>query len=102
LVPPAAVQWPEASPGLLAWGSAAALAFLCTAYALVRYFELLARVGPTQAVSVTFLIPVFAMLWGVVFLGEAVTGRMLLGGAVVLLGIALALGLIGPKAPKSS
>jgi drug/metabolite transporter (DMT)-like permease len=48
-------------------------------------------------VSVTFLIPLFAILWGAVFLGEAITAQMVAGGGIVLVGIALALGLVGPK-----
>lgn len=94
LLPLALWQWPPALPGLVAWGSVLCLALLCTALALVMYFRLLARVGPTQAVSVTFLIPVFGMLWGGLFLHEQVSARMLGGGAVVMLGLALAVGLV--------
>ncbi|RZL36872.1 MAG: DMT family transporter [Rubrivivax sp.] len=94
---PAAWLWPQAAPGQVAWGSAVALAGLCTAVAYILYFRLLARVGPTNAVSVTFLIPLFAMLWGALFLREAITAQMVMGGAVVLAGIALALGVVGPR-----
>lgn len=95
---PAAVLWPATPPGASAWGAALALAVLCTALAYLMYFRLMSRVGPTNAVSVTFLIPLFAILWGALFLQEAVTAQMVVGGAVVLVGIALALGLVGPKA----
>ncbi|MFG6455939.1 DMT family transporter [Roseateles sp. BYS96W] len=94
---PAAWLWPATLPGAVAWGAVAALAALCTALAYLLYFRLMSRVGPTNAVSVTFLIPLFAMLWGALFLGEAVTAQMVAGGAIVLVGIALALGLVGPK-----
>ncbi|PZP30393.1 MAG: EamA family transporter [Roseateles depolymerans] len=94
LAVPAWAQWPAAWPGTLAWGSAVGLAVLCTAVAYILYFRLMSRVGPTNAVTVTFLIPVFALLWGGLFLGEAVSGRMLAGGGVILVGIALALGLV--------
>lgn len=94
---PAAVLWPAALPSGTAWGAALALAGLCTALAYIMYFRLMSRVGPTNAVSVTFLIPLFAMLWGALFLQEAVTAQMVAGGAIVLVGIALALGLVGPK-----
>lgn len=94
---PAAWLWPAAMPGATAWGAALALAALCTALAYILYFRLMSRVGPTNAVSVTFLIPLFAILWGAVFLGEAVTAQMVAGGAIVLVGIALALGLVGPR-----
>jgi len=97
LAAPAVWLWPATMPGAVAWGSALALAALCTALAYVLYFRLMSRVGPTNAVSVTFLIPLFAMLWGALFLQEAVTAQMVAGGAVVLVGIALALGLVGRR-----
>jgi len=94
---PAAWLWPAAMPGTVAWSSAFGLAALCTALAYILYFRLMSRVGPTNAVSVTFLIPLFAILWGALFLQEAITAQMVAGGAIVLVGIALALGLVGPK-----
>lgn len=98
LAGPAGALWPPDLPGATAWLAALALAGLCTALAYILYFRLMSRVGPTNAVSVTFLIPLFAMLWGALFLREAVTAQMVLGGGIVLVGIALALGLVGPKA----
>jgi len=95
---PAAWLWPAAMPGGVAWGSALGLAALCTALAYILYFRLMSRVGPTNAVSVTFLIPLFAILWGALFLSEAITAQMVAGGAIVLVGIALALGLVGRRA----
>ncbi|MEO6280835.1 DMT family transporter [Roseateles sp.] len=94
---PAAWLWPASPPGARAWGAVLALAALCTALAYVLYFRLMSRVGPTNAVSVTFLIPLFAILWGALFLGEVVTAQMVSGGAIVLVGIALALGLVKAK-----
>ncbi|MBH9575559.1 DMT family transporter [Inhella proteolytica] len=85
--------WPAQGPSLAAWGHLAALALLCTGVAYILYFRLMARVGPTQAITVTFLIPVFAVLWGALFLAEALTLGMLGGGLLVLAGTALALGL---------
>ena len=72
------------------------LGVACTGVAYLLYFRLIANVGPTRAVSVTFLIPVFGMLWGALYLGEAVTLSMLLGCGVILLGTALTLGLLRP------
>jgi len=89
---PALVWWPGALPGPLAWGAAAALALLCTGVAYVLYFRLIAHLGPANAISVTFLIPVFAVLWGLLFLHEAVTPAMGAGCAVVLFGTSLATG----------
>jgi drug/metabolite transporter (DMT)-like permease len=77
----------------------AVLALACTGLAYILFFRLIAHVGPAQAISVTYLIPVFAIGWGVLFLGEGVTPILLTGGAIVLLGTALATGFIGsPKA----
>jgi drug/metabolite transporter (DMT)-like permease len=62
----------------------AGLAVLSSAVAYLLYYRLLANVGPSKALTVTFLIPAFAMLWGAVFLNEAVTLTMLLGTAVII------------------
>jgi drug/metabolite transporter (DMT)-like permease len=56
---------------------------------------LIKRTGAVSASSVTLLVPVFATVWAAVFLGEAITPRLLAGGAIVLTGTALALGLVG-------
>lgn len=58
------------------------------------YFRLIARVGPARAITVTYLVPAFAMLWAGLFLGEAVTSAMLAACAVILLGTSLATGLL--------
>jgi drug/metabolite transporter (DMT)-like permease len=97
---PALWWWPAQTPGAAAWGGAAVLTFACTGLAYLMYFRLIANAGPANAISVTFLIPGFAVLWGALFLGEALTPAMLLGCAVILLGTALATGLVGPKPPR--
>ncbi|WP_334187752.1 DMT family transporter [Noviherbaspirillum sp.] len=61
------------------------LALLCSAVAYFIYFRLIADLGPTKALTVTFLIPLFALIWGALFLGEAVTLNMLIGCAMVVL-----------------
>jgi drug/metabolite transporter (DMT)-like permease len=63
-----------------------AFAFLCSAVGYIIYYRLIADVGPTRALTVTFLVPVFAMLWGLPFLGETVTWSMGLGAAIILAG----------------
>ena len=90
---PAALTWPSATPSAVAWLSLAALALLCSGLAYILYFRLIAGLGATNAGSVTFLIPVFGMAWGSLFLGETVTLAMVLGCATILLGTALVLGL---------
>ncbi|MDE2253377.1 MAG: DMT family transporter [Betaproteobacteria bacterium] len=89
LVVPAVSLWPAQAQTPLIWASVAALGIVCTGFAYVLYFRLIARAGPTYAASVTFLIPVFGVLWGAVFLGERVTPNMIAGCPIVLLGIAL-------------
>jgi uncharacterized membrane protein len=49
------------------------LAVFCTAAAYLFYFYLLANVGPTKTLSVTFLVPVFGVIWGMIFLHEKIT-----------------------------
>ena len=97
LVVPAVLAWPEKPPGPLAWLVVAALAFVCTGLALVMYFRLIAHAGPANAISVTYLIPIFAIAWGSLFLDEKVTWPLLAGCAVVFLGTALATGMIGAR-----
>ncbi len=93
-------SWPREAPDAHAWTMAIALGFACTALAYLLYFRLIANVGALRAASVTFLIPLFAVAWGGIFLGEAITLQMIVGGAIVLLGTALALGLVG--APRAA
>jgi len=97
LLPPALWSWPERMPGLGPWLAALVLGVACSALAYLLFFRLIARVGASRAVTVTFLVPVFGTLWGALFLGEPVTASMLAGGAVVLLGTGLATGVIGGR-----
>ncbi|MFG6447289.1 DMT family transporter [Roseateles sp. BYS180W] len=96
LLPATAWFWPAQWPSLASWGAVAALAWVCTGLALVLFFRLLAVVSPPVAMSVTFLIPVFGLLWGTLLLHEPFTLRMALGCAVVLLGTGLAVGVVQP------
>lgn len=88
--------WPTTLPSLPAWGAIAGLGLLCTGLAYVLYFRLIERAGPARALSVTFGIPVFAVAYGVVLLGETVTLWMLGCAAVIVLGTALSSGLLNP------
>ena len=103
---PALWAWPAVAPDATEWAAAAALALACTGLAYVLFFRLIARTGPANAMSVTFLIPPFAIAWGWLFLGEAASAATLAGCAVVLFGTALATGLIsrkrGPKRDLSA
>ncbi|MGH6611054.1 MAG: DMT family transporter [Burkholderiaceae bacterium] len=89
LLPLAVLNWPDVAPRAADWLAAIALGVFCTGLAYALYFRLIARIGPTRTMAVTYLIPAFAMLWGLVFLAEAVTALMLAGCAVILVGTAL-------------
>lgn len=76
--------WLDLAPGV--WLALAGLAVLCTGFAYDLFNRLIVRIGPSRAISVTFLIPIFGMLWGALFLGEAISLSMILGTAVILAG----------------
>ena len=87
LLIPFVALWPPATaptPGVAA--SILALGLVCGAIAYLLYFRLIADIGATGALTVTYLIPVFGVLWGALFLGEAVSALMLVGAALVILG----------------
>jgi drug/metabolite transporter (DMT)-like permease len=94
LLLPALATLPSAPVPMRAWLATLGLGVLCTGIAYVIYFRLIAHVGAAFAASVTFLVPVFGMIWGALFLGEKVTPLMLAGCAVILLGAALITGRI--------
>lgn len=91
---PAAWFWPARLPGATAWLSLVAVGVLCTGVAYVLYFRLIAQAGPARALAVTFVVPVFALIYGGVFLSERITGWMVLCGVVIVCGTALATGLV--------
>lgn len=96
LIPLAALQVPTKMPSWLSIGAVVALAVLGTALASMMYYWLLARVGATGALLVTYLLPGFALIWGALFLREEITLTAVLGLCLVLLGIAITSG-SGPK-----
>ena len=85
--------WPAQTPSSSAWLAAIALGVLCTGAAYILYFRLIANAGPSRALSVTFAIPVFAVIYGVVLLGETVSAWMLGCALVIVLGTSLSTGL---------
>lgn len=94
LVLPAVAFWPTAAPSGRALLAVAVVGVLCTGIAYILYFRLIEQAGPARALAVTFVLPVFAMLYGVLFLDEQVTPWMLACGAVIVCGTALATGLL--------
>lgn len=89
LIGPALWLWPAAQPSLRAWMAAVALGLFCTALPYVLFYRLLTRFGPAHAVSVTYLIPLFAAGYGWLLMQEPVTLPMAVGGALILLGTAI-------------
>lgn len=91
LLPFAALSAPASLPSPLVIGCLLGLGLVCGAIAYLLYFRLIRDIGPTGALTVTYLIPVFGMLFGALFLGETVSLLMLGGVALVLAGTAFVL-----------
>ena len=66
-------------------------ALLCSAVAYLLYYRLIEDLGPTRALTVAFLMPVFGMIWGKVILSEIISGSMIAGTAIILLGTSMVL-----------
>jgi len=81
--------WPAKMPSATAWLALLAVGVLCTGIAYVLYFRLIEKIGAAGSLTVTFLIPVFAVFYGAIFLGESVTPWMLVCGSIIFLGTAL-------------
>jgi drug/metabolite transporter (DMT)-like permease len=91
---PAWWLWPAQMPGASAWLALLAGGVVCTGVAYILFFRLIENAGPPRALAVTFLVPVFAVLYGVLFLGESVTLWMTGCAAVIVCGTALSTGLL--------
>ena len=98
LLIPAIWLWPSVTPGTTAWLALLVLGVACTGVAYILYFRLIEKAGPQRTLTVTFLIPVFAVFYGAVFLRESITPWMLLCALVIVCGTALATGLVSLKA----
>ena len=83
---------PAAMPGATIALSVLALGVVCSGIAYLLYFRLIADIGPASALTVTFLVPVFGVLWGYLFLGEPLGWSTLVGALVVIAGTALVTG----------
>ena len=102
LAPAAVALHPATAPSARAWGALLCLGALCTALAYVLFFRLIARVGAAKTMAVPFLVPAFGVLWGVLFLDETFTAAMAAGSALIVLGTALATGLVNPARPPAA
>ena len=97
LIPVAIVFAPAQSISTQAWAAVIAMGIFSTAVANIIYFYLLAAVGSTRTVTVTFMIPIFGSIWGALFIDETITPVMLIGGGIILSGLAL----VTKLAPRS-
>ncbi|MBE0404980.1 DMT family transporter [Halomonas sp. 86] len=97
LLIPGILLWPSEPISPLAWGNAIALAVFSTTLAFLLYFGLLASAGATAASTVTFLVPVSALLWGYLLLGETLSLQIVIGMVITLLGTAVATRLLRLK-----
>jgi drug/metabolite transporter (DMT)-like permease len=91
MAPTVPFSLPPAMPSMLALGCVAALSLLSSGVAQAVFIPLIVKIGPTRAMCVSFLIPLFSMAWGFLFLGERVAGSTLIGAAVVLAAMGLVL-----------
>jgi drug/metabolite transporter (DMT)-like permease len=89
LAPFAIASWPRAPIPLHSWVSAVLLGVLCTGVAYFIYFRLIYRIGAPRASTVTYLVPLFGVVWAWIVLGEPLTLSMAVAGALILGGVAL-------------
>jgi len=88
LIPFSLTALPHTMPSRIVLFSVFGLAIFCTAVAYLFYFALIHRVGPVKTLTVTFLVPVFGVIWGGLFLMEAVTIRLIIGLIIILVSVA--------------
>lgn len=99
-IPFALLSWPSDTISHDAWLSILILGVLCTGVAYLMFFYLIAKVDATSAVSVTFLIPIFGVLWGWLFLNEHVNMTTFIAVAMIIVGIVLSNQLVKPKTSR--
>jgi drug/metabolite transporter (DMT)-like permease len=90
LLPAVPLAIPQRELTLAAGASLLALALISTSAAYILYFWLIKKIGSTRTLTVTYLIPGFAMGWGALLLHEPITIAMLVGCLTILLGTAIA------------
>jgi drug/metabolite transporter (DMT)-like permease len=89
VAPMAIVTWPHHPIPMTSWVSAALLGVLCSGLAYVLYYRLIHRIGAPRASTVTYIIPLFGVLWAWLLLGESLTPSMAVAGGLILSGVAL-------------
>ena len=99
LLPLAILYWPAVTPSTTTWLYALLLAVLCTGIAYIMYFDLIAKVGPSFAMMVGYLVPVFGIFWGIVVLDESLSSYAMTGGSMIIFGVMITTGILRRK-PK--
>lgn len=100
LLLPTVLLWPKTPISLTAWLSVLALGVFSTGLAYVLFFRLVERIGASGAVTVVFVVPLFAASFGALLLDEVISLPMVVAGIFIIIGSALSLQLIPRK--KSS
>ncbi|OTG85875.1 EamA family transporter [Acinetobacter sp. ANC 4558] len=77
------VNWLQAD----VWACVIAVGIICTALAYILYFQLITNIGPLRSLTVTFLIPPFAVMWGYFFLDEVISGEFIIGALIVCIAV---------------
>ncbi|GAB4100891.1 DMT family transporter [Sinomonas halotolerans] len=88
--PFAAATWPADPPSFTATGSLVLLGLLCTAFAFLLFFRLIAEAGPARATAIAYVNPVVALALGVALHGDPLTPLLGIGAVLVLAGVVLA------------
>lgn len=81
--------WALPPPSAVGWLALSGLGLISTALAYAIFFRLVASAGPANAVLVTFLVPVTALVLGNRVLGEPITRDAVLGAAIIAAGLVL-------------
>jgi drug/metabolite transporter (DMT)-like permease len=100
--PIAVATWPSTPIPALSWLCAVALGVVCTGIAYALYYRLITRVGAPRASTVTYLVPLFAVVWAWIILGEPLTLSMAIASALILGGVALNQQWRGSGGPRRS
>ncbi len=94
LAPMTLIFWPQEPIPISAWIPLFALGIVCSGIAYILYFRIIQRGGPAKALAVTYAIPVFAVVYGVVFLHETLSGWMVGCAFIIIIGTAFSTGLL--------
>ena len=92
LLPFSMQSLPDDRPDIPAWMAVMALGIGCTGLAYLMFYRLIAQIGSEQTIMTAYLIPLFSLMWGYLFLSESITEFTLLGCLLVLLGVGMTTG----------